>query len=250
MLEFHALGGLAITESGDELSIGGPRQRRLVAMLLIHRNSVVSVDRLAEAVFAGEPTPAASTTLRSYVARIRRVVDANGSAPMVVTQAPGYVLRLPGEAFDVARFERLLTEAGSHLARGDAAGASPVLRRALALWRGDPYAEFADEEWALPEAQRLRELRIVAHERLVEAELACGRAAEMIAEIESLAGEHHASRDVPGAADDRPVPLWSAGRRLARVPRVPTECSSTRWVSSRRRHWWSSNGGCSTMTRR
>ena len=96
MLQFHALGGLTITANGDELSIGGPRQRRLVAMLLIHRNSVVSVDRLAEAVFAGEPTPAASTTLRSYVARIRRVVDANGSAPMVVTQAPGYVLTTAG----------------------------------------------------------------------------------------------------------------------------------------------------------
>ena len=80
MLEFQALGGLTVTDDGDEVSIGGPRQRRLVAMLLIHRNAVVSVDRLAEAVFAGEPTPAASTTLRSYVARIRRVVDGDGSA--------------------------------------------------------------------------------------------------------------------------------------------------------------------------
>ena len=65
-----------------------------------------------------------------------------------------------------------------------------MLREALALWRGDAYAEFADEDWARPEAQRLEELRMVAHERLVEAELACGRAAEMIPEIESLAGEH------------------------------------------------------------
>ena len=78
MIRFHALGGLTVTDNGDEVSIGGPRQRRLVAMLLIHRNAVVSVDRLAEAVFAGEPTAAASTTLRSYVARIRRVVDGTG----------------------------------------------------------------------------------------------------------------------------------------------------------------------------
>ena len=70
MIRFHALGGLTVTDNGDEVGIGGPRQRRLVAMLLIHRNAVVSVDRLADAVFAGEPTPAASTTLRSYVARI------------------------------------------------------------------------------------------------------------------------------------------------------------------------------------
>ena len=75
MVEFLALGALAVTESGEPVAIGGPRQRRLLAMLLIHGNTVVSVDRLAEAVFAGEPTPAASTTMRSYVARIRRVVN-------------------------------------------------------------------------------------------------------------------------------------------------------------------------------
>ena len=190
MLQFHALGGLTITDNGDEVSIGGPRQRRLVTMLLIHRNAVVSVDRLAEAVFAGEPTAAATTTLRTYVARMRRVVDGNGSAATVVTQAPGYVLRLAGEAFDVACFERLVADAGSRLGRGDAAGASSVLHEALSLWRGEAYAEFADEEWARPEAQRLEELRIVAHERLVEAELACGRAAEMIPQIESLTREH------------------------------------------------------------
>ena len=190
MLQFQALGGLTITDNGDEVSIGGPRQRRLVTMLLIHRNAVVSVDRLAEAVFAGEPTAAAATTLRTYVARMRRVVDGNGSGATVVTQAPGYLLRLAGEAFDVACFERLVADAGSRLGRGDAAGASSVLHEALSLWRGEAYAEFADEEWARSEAQRLEELRIVAHERLVEAELACGRAAGMIPQIESLTREH------------------------------------------------------------
>jgi WD40 repeat protein/DNA-binding SARP family transcriptional activator len=190
MLRFHALGGLTLSANGEDVSVGGPRQRRLVAMLLIHRNAVVSVDRLADAVFAGEPTPAASTTLRSYVARIRRVVDGNGSGAAVVTQAPGYVLRLPVEAFDVACFERLVADAGSRLERGDAVGASSVLRDALALWRGTAYAEFEDEDWARPESQRLEELRLVAHERLVEAELACGRAAEMIPAIEALANEH------------------------------------------------------------
>src|SRR5262245_25532665 len=118
---FHALGGMVITENGDEVSVGGPRQRRLVAMLLIHRNTVVSVDRLSEAVFAGEPTAAASTTLRSYVARLRRAVD-GAPGVTVVTQPPGYVLRLPEEAFDVAQFEDLLTDGRSRLARDDAAG--------------------------------------------------------------------------------------------------------------------------------
>lgn len=187
ILRFHALSGLTVTDGGDEVNLGGPRQRRLLAMLLIHRNSVVSVDRLADAVFAGEPTAAASTTLRSYVARIRRVVDTADSASFVMTQAPGYALRLADEAFDVARFERLLADAGSLQRRDDAAGESSMLREALSLWRGDAYAEFADEDWARPEAQRLEELRLVAHERLMEAELACGRAAELIPDLQALA---------------------------------------------------------------
>ena len=102
MYRFHAEGALADSDGGDDVSVGGARQRRLVAMLLIHRNAVVSVDRLADAVFAGEPTPAASTTLRSYVARIRRVVDGDGAGAEVVTQAPGYLLQLLPDAFDVA----------------------------------------------------------------------------------------------------------------------------------------------------
>jgi DNA-binding SARP family transcriptional activator len=78
MLQYRALGGLTVADDGDDLSVGGPRQRRLVAMLLVHRNSVVSADRLSEAVFAGEPTPGAHTTLRSYVARLRKVVEGDG----------------------------------------------------------------------------------------------------------------------------------------------------------------------------
>ena len=107
MVQFHALGALTITDDGDEVSIGGPRQRRLVAMLLIHRNSVVSVDRLTDAVFAGEPTPGASTTLRSYVARMRKAVERAGSAATVVTQAPGYMLRLAGRVVRRGAFRRL-----------------------------------------------------------------------------------------------------------------------------------------------
>jgi DNA-binding SARP family transcriptional activator len=190
LIRFHALGGLSITDRGAELGIGGPRQRRLLAMLLIHRDTVVSVDRLADAVFAGEPTAAASTTLRSYVARTRRLVDGSGSGPVVVTRAPGYLLQTPADSFDVACFERALATGGSHLERGDAPAAASTLREALALWRGDAYAEFADEDWARTEARRLEELRLVAHERLVEAELACGRAADLIPEIESLTREH------------------------------------------------------------
>ena len=250
MLEFHALGGLTVTESGDELSIGGPRQRRLLAMLLIHRNSVVSVDRLADAVFAGEPTPAASTTLRSYVARIRRVVDADGSAPMVVTQAPGYVL--PGAGRGVRRrpLRASVAEAGSRLGRGDAAGASSVLREALGLWRGDAYAEFADEDWARPEAQRLRRAaaRRPRTSRRGRAGLRPRRGDDP---GDRVAGRRApAAGGVPGAADDRPLPRRSPGRRARASSATTAACSSRSSASSRRRRWRSSSGGCSPTTRR
>ena len=149
MIRFHALGGLTVSEDGEEVALGGPRQRRLLAMLLIHRNAVVSVDRLADAVFAGEPTPAASTTLRSYVARIRRVVDVNGLGSDGGHAGAG----VRAEAARRGLRRHLVRAAGRRRPargwrRGDAAGASSVLREALALWRGEAYAEFADEEWA------------------------------------------------------------------------------------------------------
>jgi DNA-binding SARP family transcriptional activator len=189
MLEYRVLGGLTVVDDGNEVSVGGARQRRLLSMLLVHRNTVVSVDRLAEAVFVGEPTPGAATTLRSYVARIRRVIGQEGSASRLVTRAPGYMLEVPGEAFDVAQMEGLVAEGRSRLAHGDAEAAVEALRDAMALWRGEAYAEFSDEDWVRPEAERLGELRLAASELFVEAELACGRAADMVPQLETLVAE-------------------------------------------------------------
>ncbi|HEY7072784.1 MAG TPA: BTAD domain-containing putative transcriptional regulator, partial [Acidimicrobiales bacterium] len=192
MLQYRALGGLGVVDGDgqDELSLGGPRQRRLAAALLIDRNKVVSVDRLGEIVFAGEPTDRAPTTLRSYVARLRRVVDNGAGGTRVVTRAPGYMLVVEDDAFDVACFELSVDAGRGGIAHGDVAGASRALRAGLALWRGGAYAEFADEEWARPEAQRLDELRLVAYDLLADADLARGRSAEVAAELEALVAEH------------------------------------------------------------
>jgi DNA-binding SARP family transcriptional activator/WD40 repeat protein len=188
MIELRSLGSLGVFVDGHEVPIGGSRQRRLLAMLLIHRGQVVSVDRLAEAVFAGEPTDAAATTLRSYVARMRRVLD--GGDVEVVTKAPGYLLHAADDRVDAGRFEELLDVGRRQSAGGEPALAVTTLHHAIELWRGPALAEFADEEWAMTEAQRLEELRLVALERLAEAELACGRAAEAIPMLEQLVAEH------------------------------------------------------------
>ena len=184
-LSIHALGSLRVTREDVEQRLGGARQRRLLAVLLIHHDLVVSVDRVAEAVFAGEPTEAAATTLRSYVARLRRVI---GDA--VVTRAPGYQLSLTGLSFDVADFEAGVAAARAALRQQDPTSAAERLRAALELWHGDAYAEFADETWAFPESQRLAELRLTAEELLVEAELACGHTAQVLPNIETLCREH------------------------------------------------------------
>ncbi|RHW25912.1 hypothetical protein D0Z08_16355 [Nocardioides immobilis] len=152
-LGIQALGAVQVSRDGVEQKIGGTRQRRLLSVLLIHRDRVVSVDRVAEVVFEGEPTDAAATTLRSYVARLRRTL---GNA--VVTRSPGYQLDTAGIAIDVVDFEAGVQAGRAALQRQDPAGAVERLNTALALWHGDAYAEFADEPWAYPEAQRLAEL--------------------------------------------------------------------------------------------
>ena len=154
-------------------------------MLLLHRNSVVATDRLIDTVFAGEPTPRASATLRSYITRLRRAIGPAG--PTVLhRRGQGYRLQVDDDAFDVARFEQLAERGRRELIYGDPTVAVSTLRRTLAIWRGGAYEEFADEPWVQPEARRLDELRHVVNEHLIDAELECGRAREMVGELERL----------------------------------------------------------------
>ena len=217
MLEYRALGGLCVVDDGDEVNLGGPRQRRLAAALLIDRNQVVSVDRLGEVVFAGEPTPAAATTLRTYVARLRRVVEGAGSGSRVVTRQPGYMLEVGDAAFDAARSEASVVTGRDCLTRADPVEASRAVREGLGLWRGTAYAEFADEDWVRPEARRLGELRLVAHDLLADADLACGRAAEAASDLEVLAAEHPLRESFQAKLTARQRPT---ARRTSSAPRA------------------------------
>jgi len=160
MRAYRVLGAVQILDQGVDLHVGGERQRRLLAMLLVHRNETVSTHRLVHAVFAGEPTPRAEATLRTYVARLRRVLEEGGGDPGVLeTRPPGYVLWVPDEAIDAGAFEAGVTGGRALLDEGDPAGALAVLREALGGWGGEPYAEFDDEDWARPEIQRLDHVR-------------------------------------------------------------------------------------------
>jgi predicted ATPase/DNA-binding SARP family transcriptional activator len=187
-VDFRVLGSVGIVDGSALLPLGGGMPRRLLAMLLAYRSTVVSTDRLIEVLWS-EPPESAAATLQSYVSRVRRFVELGDDGAAIVNRPPGYVLDVPDHLVDAGRFERGLAEGQGLLAR-DPVTAGEVLEAALAEWRGDAFAEFADEEWIRPEAIRLDELRLVAVEALVDAELRVGRHQEVVGRLEAMTVEH------------------------------------------------------------
>ncbi|MGI9624735.1 MAG: protein kinase domain-containing protein, partial [Acidimicrobiales bacterium] len=187
-MDVRVLGPIEV--HGDhKLAIGGPRQRRIVAALAMHAGEVVSVDRLAEIAWADEVVPEqAERNVRTYVHRIRTAMGPD-LADRFETSAPGYVLRLePGE-LDARRVEDGLSRASRLAERGDHEGALAKIDDALDGWRGAPYAEFADEDWARAEVARLTERRASALELRADSFLALNRGADAVAELEGLIEE-------------------------------------------------------------
>jgi YVTN family beta-propeller protein len=183
-MRFCVLGPLEAYADGRGVTVGGGRQRALLALLVIQAGQVVSRDRLIEELWAGEPPPSGPQSLDVYLSRLRRAFREVGAGDVLVTRAPGYVLHV--EETDARRFEALAAEGREALAAGEAERAARVLAEALALWRGAAYAEVADESWARAEAGRLAELRLSATEDRIEAELALGRHAALVPELEVL----------------------------------------------------------------
>ena len=184
--EFRILGPLEVRAGGAEVAVGGPRQRVLLAVLLLHANEVVSVDRLIAAIWGAAATRRAPAALRVNVARLRKALP----TALLETRAPGYGLRVDPEALDLHRFERLVGEGRRLVDRGLPADAAARLGGALSLWRGPALAEFAYESFAQTAIARLEELRLAAVELRLEADLACGRHHALVAELEALVAEH------------------------------------------------------------
>jgi DNA-binding SARP family transcriptional activator len=185
-VEFRLLGPLEASERGRRLPLGGPRQRAVLAHLLIRANEVVSADRLIDEVWGDKAPETARGTLHSYVSRLRNVVS---DGARIEGRPPGYVLHVDPEQIDALRFEALVRE-GRRLLAEDPEAALERLDEALSLWRGIPLADLADELSLRPEIGRLEELRLVAVEHRIAAELALGRHDELGAELESLVEEH------------------------------------------------------------
>jgi YVTN family beta-propeller protein len=188
MIEFRILGPLEVEDEGRLVPLGGTKQRAVLTILLLHRGEVVSVDRLVDELWGEQPPDTATKTVQVYVSRLRKELGEG----VVLTRGGGYLLDIEPAQLDAERFERLTADGRDALERGDAPRASELIRRALDLWRGPPLAELAYEPFAQSHVARLEELRLVALERRVEANLALGNHAALIPELETLVREHPA----------------------------------------------------------
>ena len=185
-MEFRILGPLEVWDGGGEVSLGGPKPRALLAVLLLHANEVVPTDRLIDELWGEDSPEDAAAALRVNVSRLRKAL----AQDVLTTRAPGYVIRVEPDELDLHRFERLVDEGRSLLARGLASDASERLRDALALWRGPALADFAYESFAQAAIARLEEIRLAALELRIDADLALGRHDELVGELEALVAEH------------------------------------------------------------
>jgi class 3 adenylate cyclase/DNA-binding SARP family transcriptional activator len=183
-VEFRILGPLEVADHGALLPLGGVKQRGLLAILLLNANEVVSADRVIDELW-GESLPSSGrSALQVRISQLRKALGVAGG--QLLTRPPGYQLALERDQLDLHRFEGLVTDADA----ADPATASAKLREALALWRGEPLADLCYETFALPAADRLQELRVATLEKRIQADLALGRHAELVAELEALVAEY------------------------------------------------------------
>ncbi|GGK76481.1 ATPase AAA [Sphaerisporangium melleum] len=195
MVTFRVLGPVEAYDDGDgEVDLGGLRQRAVLARLLVARGQVVPVDTLLFDLWTDEGAKGAQSGLQVYISRLRRVLEPGrprgGPNRLLVTVASGYALRTSPEQVDALRFESAVRSAGKYLDEDDPERARAALETALGLWRGTPYSDFAEQQWAEAEVSRLAELRLVARERHADAGLRLGLHAEIVPDLEALTTEH------------------------------------------------------------
>ena len=186
--EFLVLGPLEVRTGGRPVRLGGRKQRAVLAVLALHAGEVVSTERLIDLLWGESPPSSAATALHGHVSQLRKLVEpgrGSGAPPQVlVTRDSGYLLDVDPQQLDLHRFEALTGRAREALADGRLEQAAGMFRDALALWRGPPLGDLANEPFAQAELPRLQELRLAALEDRFEAELALGGARDLVAELE------------------------------------------------------------------
>jgi len=187
VLQFRILGPLEVVDGERPVQLGGPKQRATLAILLLNANRVISVERLAEDLYAGAPPITAVNQVQRQVHMLRQTLGADAG---IETRTPGYAIRLAPDQLDLDQFERLTAQGANVLSRGEAQRAGDLLREALGLWRGPPLADLAYESFAQATTGRLEEIRLATLELRIDADLALGRHAALVPELESLLSDH------------------------------------------------------------
>jgi YVTN family beta-propeller protein len=173
-MEFRTLGPLEVSDNGRVLALGGGRQLALVALLLVHRNTVVPTERIVDELWEGSAPPTAAKIVRNSISLLRKELGER-----LVTRPPGYLLRIDQRELDADRLESAVED-----------GRPEALAEALALWRGAPLPEVAYYDFARAEIERLEELHLAAIEARIDDELAQGHHAKLVPELESLVRAH------------------------------------------------------------
>lgn len=185
-VNYSLLGPLEAVVDGRSARLGGPRQRAVLAVLLLRDGQVVPPDVLVDTVWGDDPPGTATNLLQGYVSALRKELGRDA----IETSGAGYRLRVRPDALDLRRFERLAADASTALATGRAEEARQQLRTALALWRGPALADLVHEGATTASAARLEDMRLSARERYAEALLACGAVQEAVTELEELVAQH------------------------------------------------------------
>jgi YVTN family beta-propeller protein len=193
-MDLRLLGPIEAAVEGRPVTLGPPKQRALLAMLALEAGRTVSADRLVDGLWGDDPPASAAKMVQLYVSQLRRLMDGNGAE--IVTRGRGYELRMRPEDLDVVRFTRLLEDGHA--------------REALSLWRGQALADLDGEPFAAAEIQRLEELRLRATERAIDDDLAAGRHAEVVAELDALVAAHPLRERLRA---QRMLALYRAGRQ-------------------------------------
>lgn len=193
----HVLGTLDVRINGQSVVPTAPKPRKVLALLTLHANHVVSAPALMRELWSDEPPASATTTLQTYIVLLRKLISqalggpgASAEAKRLLATCPGgYVLRLPCDAMDLYRFEELCVSGRQSLARGQNKEAADTLRFALAMWNDDALVDVVPGPLLEAETVRLRESRLGALEQRIEADLRLGRHHAVLSELSALAVE-------------------------------------------------------------
>ena len=201
-VDFRVLGAVEVVDDGQRLDLGGPRQRAVLAMLIAGAGNQVGMGSLIEGLHGDEAPERAHRTIHTYISNLRGVLG-----DVIERRGDGYAFTGERSLLDAGRFEDAVVDAEE---RDDPAESGELLRDALELWRGHPYADVEVHTLLNPEVTRLNELRVAAIEGRVEANLEMGRDQDLVAELDALTTEYPLNERL---RSQQMLALYRAGRQ-------------------------------------